>query len=143
LQPVGRFASGNPVLAGELPANVPASAWVIQDWHRVLNRCAPDRLSAGQDGSNVSNAQGVDFNQVRVRYGPQARVVCGFCKGKRPTGNGWALKGGGQGRNRTADTRIFSPLLYQLSYLAGKDARQHWMRVWLLCPAGLIRRSFD
>ena len=27
--------------------------------------------------------------------------------------------GGGQGRNRTADTRIFSPLLYRLSYLAG------------------------
>ena len=24
----------------------------------------------------------------------------------------------GQGRNRTSDTRIFSPLLYQLSYLA-------------------------
>ena len=30
-------------------------------------------------------------------------------------GNG---KNGGQGRNRTSDTRIFSPLLYQLSYLA-------------------------
>jgi hypothetical protein len=31
---------------------------------------------------------------------------------------------GGQGRNRTTDTRIFSPLLYQLSYLAagGKGA---------------------
>src|SRR4051794_11293511 len=29
---------------------------------------------------------------------------------------GWVF--GGQGRNRTADTRIFSPLLYQLSYLA-------------------------
>jgi hypothetical protein len=27
-------------------------------------------------------------------------------------------KNGGQGRNRTTDTRIFSPLLYQLSYLA-------------------------
>ena len=27
-------------------------------------------------------------------------------------------KDGGQGRNRTADTGIFSPLLYQLSYLA-------------------------
>ena len=27
-------------------------------------------------------------------------------------------KTGGQGRNRTTDTRIFSPLLYQLSYLA-------------------------
>ena len=26
--------------------------------------------------------------------------------------------GGGQGRNRTADTGIFSPLLYRLSYLA-------------------------
>ena len=29
----------------------------------------------------------------------------------------WILDGG-QGRNRTIDTRIFSPLLYQLSYLA-------------------------
>jgi hypothetical protein len=25
---------------------------------------------------------------------------------------------GGQGRNRTTDTRIFNPLLYRLSYLA-------------------------
>ena len=29
-----------------------------------------------------------------------------------------APEDGGQGRNRTTDTRIFSPLLYQLSYLA-------------------------
>ena len=28
---------------------------------------------------------------------------------------------GGQGRDRTGDTRIFSPLLYQLSYLAETD----------------------
>ena len=28
---------------------------------------------------------------------------------------------GGQRRNRTADTRIFSPLLYQLSYLASQN----------------------
>ena len=28
-----------------------------------------------------------------------------------------AAGNGGQGRNRTADTRIFSPLLYLLSYL--------------------------
>ena len=28
------------------------------------------------------------------------------------------LQSGGLGRNRTADTRIFSPLLYRLSYLA-------------------------
>ena len=32
---------------------------------------------------------------------------------------------GGQGRNRTADTRIFSPLLYQLSYLAAGRIEKH------------------
>ena len=32
-----------------------------------------------------------------------------------PKGSGY-----GQGQNRTADTRIFSPLLYRLSYLAGR-----------------------
>ena len=30
------------------------------------------------------------------------------------------LKNGGKGRNRTGDTRIFSPLLYQLSYPANQ-----------------------
>jgi hypothetical protein len=30
----------------------------------------------------------------------------------------------GQGRNRTGDTRIFNPLLYQLSYLANVEGRQ-------------------
>ncbi len=30
----------------------------------------------------------------------------------------YILINGGSGRNRTADTRIFSPLLYQLSYRA-------------------------
>src|SRR5262245_20196983 len=35
-------------------------------------------------------------------------------------------KGNGQGRNRTADTRIFSPLLYQLSYLAKKEGVSYW-----------------
>ena len=39
---------------------------------------------------------------------------------KMPTERGWHLDTGGQGQNRTADTRIFSPLLYQLSYLAKK-----------------------
>ena len=32
-------------------------------------------------------------------------------------------KSGGLGRNRTTDTRIFNPLLYQLSYQA--EARQY------------------
>src|SRR5206468_10364599 len=31
----------------------------------------------------------------------------------------WCRVADGQGGNRTPDTRIFSPLLYQLSYLAG------------------------
>jgi hypothetical protein len=31
---------------------------------------------------------------------------------------GFHDRNGGQGRNRTTDTRIFNPLLYQLSYLA-------------------------
>ena len=32
--------------------------------------------------------------------------------------------GGGQTQNRTGDTRIFSPLLYRLSYLAPQDKRR-------------------
>ena len=39
----------------------------------------------------------------------------------------------GQGQNRTADTRIFSPLLYQLSYLAGLMQQKNlagWMMRW-------------
>jgi hypothetical protein len=53
-------------------------------------------------------------------------------QGRRMVGGGWACvkyaalnrgvwrlgKDGGQGRNRTTDTRIFNPLLYRLSYLA-------------------------
>ncbi len=39
-------------------------------------------------------------------------------KRKRPTDRGWALKSGGRGGNRTPDTGIFNPLLYQLSYPA-------------------------
>ena len=39
-------------------------------------------------------------------------MKCHLCGRNRPKLDG------GQGRNRTTDTRIFSPLLYQLSYLA-------------------------
>ena len=39
---------------------------------------------------------------------------------KTPNRMGLGVAFGGQGRNRTIDTRIFSPLLYQLSYLALK-----------------------
>ncbi len=51
-------------------------------------------------------------------HGPHERH-CGGKQGKPGRRNDKALEeSGGQGRNRTVDTRIFNPLLYQLSYLA-------------------------
>ena len=42
------------------------------------------------------------------------------------------MKAGAQGRDRTTDTRIFSPLLYQLSYLGlfegSRDAASEGLR---------------
>ena len=46
---------------------------------------------------------------------------------------------GGQSRNRTNDTRIFNPLLYQLSYLALLDATPEWGAV--LDSYGLVASS--
>ena len=43
----------------------------------------------------------------------------------------FSIGSGGQGRDRTGDTRIFSPLLYQLSYLAtavGENGRSAGIR---------------
>ncbi len=37
---------------------------------------------------------------------------------KKPNREGLGFEYGGLGRNRTTDTRIFNPLLYQLSYRA-------------------------
>ena len=50
---------------------------------------------------------------------------------------------GAQGRIRTTDTRIFSPLLYQLSYLGtglyrsrkGREKTQRYRRLGGGCPA--------
>ena len=44
--------------------------------------------------------------------GTDAKPKCKYLIGKR-----LRKRFGGDGRNRTADTRIFSPLLYQLSYI--------------------------
>ncbi len=48
-------------------------------------------------------------------------------------------KNGAQGRNRTTDTRIFSPLLYQLSYL-GKPCFTLPGQRFLRAVAGLVLR---
>lgn len=47
-------------------------------------------------------------------------VAQGGAQSKTPNRKGWAFLEfyGGQGGNRTPDTGIFNPLLYQLSYLA-------------------------
>ena len=55
---------------------------------------------------------------------PSAKPSLPFCRHCRteprgvPVGPHTSVKVGGKTRNRTGDTRIFSPLLYQLSYLA-------------------------
>ncbi len=49
---------------------------------------------------------------------------------------------GGQGRDRTTDTRIFSPLLYQLSYLANFRALQAARRASITtAPRALVKES--
>lgn len=44
------------------------------------------------------------------------------------------MLGGAQGRNRTADTGIFNPLLYQLSYL-GNGAQLNGFSAAVSTPA--------
>ena len=43
------------------------------------------------------------------------------------------LKNGARGRDRTADTRIFSPLLYQLSYPSIADEKSYNVK-FSSCP---------
>ncbi len=77
----------------------------------------------GKTGKYLVYVSLVTFAQT-----PEAAPVLARTGEKKPTENGWFLKLGGQARNRTTDTRIFNPLLYQLSYLADKDiilARRH------------------
>ncbi len=47
---------------------------------------------------------------------------------------------GGQGQNRTADTGIFSPLLYRLSYLAigGFNEAANYTTIQIFSPPNLI-----
>ncbi len=52
---------------------------------------------------------------------PQLKAMAGGFDQHRKEG----AMNGGQGRNRTTDTRIFSPLLYRLSYLASNDICQY------------------
>ena len=51
------------------------------------------------------------------------------------------VKSGGKTRNRTEDTRIFSPLLYQLSYLAKSLKQRHLKPIHLLYHARRLLRK--
>ena len=46
---------------------------------------------------------------------------------------------GAEGQNRTADTGIFSPLLYRLSYLGGDTYSQFWNNIYYSNPNPLSR----
>jgi hypothetical protein len=76
----------------------------------------------------------IDLGRKTKRY--VVKDVAAWVESKRRGGGGqWTTSArtdflltrcatSGQGQNRTADTRIFSPLLYQLSYLAGLCSRR-------------------
>ena len=83
-----------------------------RSWRRFREKIGRNR--GEPDGSWRSG----DPLAAHPQNGREPRVACGLHKRKRPTENSWASMSGGLGRNRTTDTRIFSPLLYQLSYRA-------------------------
>ena len=62
------------------------------------------------------------FNLQNCRVAAKTVLVPYPAEGQKETADEYVSRfmelDGGQGRNRTTDTRIFSPLLYQLSYLA-------------------------
>jgi hypothetical protein len=68
----------------------------------------------------VDRGAGAAFDHIRSHFGPG----CPGRKNHESTSPLSALGfNGGQGVNRTLDTRIFSPLLYRLSYLPTVFAR--------------------
>ena len=75
---------------------------VEDDWGLLPNQKRVIRWWPGTE-SNLRRLEGVSAAEAFSRNPELARDL---------------IVNGGQGRDRTADTRIFSPLLYQLSYLA-------------------------
>jgi hypothetical protein len=109
---------------GELKNSTHAQVVVAQCVVRVLRRKSWQRFRENRGQKRVELAAiGTVFDRPwHTQNAREPRVFYGIQKRKRPTENSWALNSGGQGRNRTTDTRIFNPLLYQLSYLALREA---------------------
>ncbi len=75
-------------------------------------------MTLARQGKSRERGRGVDeqpLDRVSVRENKVAKT-------KKPAAERGLDMHGGQGQNRTADTGIFSPLLYRLSYLAKKCA---------------------
>ena len=73
------------------------------------------------------------FAKVRSSAGKSWKFICWKAKQALTVGIVSACcycSSGAQGRNRTADTRIFNPLLYRLSYL-GKKEPVMYPKAWL------------
>ena len=97
----------------------------------LLHASGPEPLGAPRGRSPLSLAEGASDALTRRRF-------CGTCATGVPDGseNGlkhqtqwttptsYLLETSAQGRNRTSDTGIFSPLLYQLSYLGEPPTRK-------------------
>src|SRR5438876_1191977 len=86
-----------------------------------------ERNGAGWAPTVSSSSRGSDFGPTDL---PHVIYLTGITNGSARAASNRSLsvhrrtrKSNGQGQNRTADTRIFSPLLYQLSYLARPSRR--------------------
>jgi hypothetical protein len=85
--------------------------------NRTTQRLSPTRTPLGHSPSKYQSLPRTMRPDSRKSDGQRHRA--GMPLGRYPESfANHRLRNGGQGRNRTIDTRIFSPLLYQLSYLA-------------------------
>ena len=86
----------------------------------VLCYVPPDTSRAGtpQKGGGAHSAPHTKENWEKSKQARQLGFRRKSIKQKISEFSPSSIGFGGQGRDRTGDTRIFSPLLYQLSYLA-------------------------
>jgi integrase len=118
------------------------------NWHRLMQKALTERViaesftfhdlrakSASDEADPRAATERLAHDDPRTtrkvylrkprRARPGAKILDTALDIRQPVVEGEpnSLIDGGQGRNRTTDTRIFSPLLYQLSYLAAGDGR--------------------
>ena len=95
------------------------AAYRTQDAERVRAIQHRERRNLRETGLELTGTVGTSMQFRRI---DQCGQLCGSV--------GLMLHGG-QGRNRTADTGIFSPVLYRLSYLPVSSQITPWLWEWL------------